>query len=102
MTYVSGNPVAKPGAPPGAPSSAPSAEEPFDRMLHAAEARLTSGLSPFAPGAMGELGAAGGLVGEMKHPGEIGAAERERGKPAGEPGLRGVQHPVERLFRGRG
>ncbi|HWA79318.1 MAG TPA: alpha/beta fold hydrolase [Acetobacteraceae bacterium] len=55
MTYVSGNrgtrplpamAAKKPGTGPG---EAPG-EEPFDRMLHAAEARLTSGLSPVAIG----------------------------------------------------
>lgn len=54
MTYVSGNRAAGPAMPrlasPGAQSATPSAEEPFDRMLHAAEARLTSGLSPLALG----------------------------------------------------
>ncbi len=52
MTYVSGNRAATPAdaAPPAEEAGAAPTEEPFDRMLHAAEARLTSGLSPVALG----------------------------------------------------
>jgi polyhydroxyalkanoate synthase subunit PhaC len=52
MTYVSGNRAAKPAeaAPAAGLPPAAASEEPFDRMLHAAEARLTSGLSPVALG----------------------------------------------------
>ena len=49
MTYVSGSQIAKPAEAEAGAGPMP-AEEVFDRLLHAGQARLTSGLSPVAIG----------------------------------------------------